>query len=145
MLAFSPTSSSPPVLTYDGAARRRLESYPPVSKPGRPTKLPATVGAPSTTFSGRAGSRRGAGPFRTRALSLRSNSEKWHGHLIVLDAGCQSQTSHPVCVHTAEYATIPSAARARVSPSSRLGSRRTTRIWLSRESSRITLAVGSIG
>ena len=63
---------------------------------------PATAGAPSTSFSGRAGSRRGAGPFSTRALSLRSNSEKWHGHLIVLDAGCQSQLSHPVWVHTAE-------------------------------------------
>src|SRR5262245_43495417 len=81
----------------------RLDSpQPPVSKPGRPTNPPATAGAPSTRFSGRAGSRRGAGPFSTRALSLRSNSEKWHGHLIVLDVGCQSQLSHPVCVHTAE-------------------------------------------
>jgi len=65
-------------------------------------KPAATVGAPSTTFNGSAGSRRGAGPFTTRALSLRSNSEKWHPHLIMLDAGCQSQTSQPVWVHTAE-------------------------------------------
>src|SRR5262249_4635736 len=75
---------------------------PPVSKPGRPTKPPATMGAPSATLSGRAGSRRGAGPFTTRALSLRSNSEKWHEHLILLDAGSHSQASQPVCVHTAE-------------------------------------------
>src|SRR5438093_1499110 len=40
---------------------------------------------------------------------------------------------------------MPSAARARVSPLSPFGSRRTSRIWLSRESSRTTLAVGSIG
>src|SRR5436309_2099647 len=40
---------------------------------------------------------------------------------------------------------MPPAARARVSLLSRFGSRWTIRIWLSRESSRTTLAAGSIG
>src|SRR6266850_748338 len=60
---------------------------PPDSNPGRPMKAPATTGKPSATFTGSAGRRRGAGPFRTRAPALRSNSEKWHGHLTVLVAG----------------------------------------------------------
>src|SRR3989442_8670546 len=93
---------------------------------------PATTGRPSATLTGSAGRRRDAGPFRTRALALRSNSEKWHGHLTVLDAGCQSHASHPVCVQTAEYATMPSTARALVSRSSARGSRWTSRIWFRR-------------
>ncbi len=106
---------------------------------------PATNGRPSAIFTGTAGSRRGAGPFSTRALARRSNSEKWHGHFTVADAGCQSHASHPVCVQIAEYATIPSAARPLVSLSSARGSSRTIMSWLSRESLRIVPVAASIG
>src|SRR5439155_1449137 len=59
--------------------------------PGRLENPPAAARTPSMTLSGRAGSRRGAGPSRTRAPSLTSNVEKWHGHLIVRVCACQAQ------------------------------------------------------
>src|SRR2546428_12805787 len=62
---------------------------PPDSKPGRPMNAPATTGRPSATLTGSAGRRRDAGPFRTRAPALGRDSEEWHGHLTVIDAGCQ--------------------------------------------------------
>ncbi len=81
---------------------------PPDSKPGRPMKTPATAGMPSTIVSGRAGSRRGAGPFRTRAPSLRSNSEKWHEHLTLLERRLPLPQRHSPCA-----CTPPSRPRCR--------------------------------
>src|SRR5207245_3300936 len=80
---------------------------PPESKPGRPMKLPATAGIPSTTFSGRAGSRRGAGPFRTPAVFFRSNSENWHGPFAVVGAGRQTPLATSGRVTTRAHTTHP--------------------------------------
>ena len=93
---------------------RRLET-------DAPFERPATASAPSTSFSGSAASCHGAGPPTTRAPSLGSNSDSWHGHLKRCTSPNQSVTSQPVCVQTPEYATMPSAARARVSRRELLG------------------------
>src|SRR5581483_1896798 len=97
---------------------RRRERHPACWPPTFPMKGAATVSEPSTTASGNAASRRGAGPNTTRAPSRGSYSELWHGHLKTFLSRpsplTQSVTGQPACAQIAEYDTMPSAARARI-------------------------------
>src|SRR5207248_11043046 len=97
-----------------------------VSRPTRPVNPPAATTSPSTAWSGSMARRRGAGPSTTRPRSAGSNRDAWQAQKSVLESLCHIEMGHPSCVQTAEYATMPPAASARVSGLSCAGSRRTS-------------------
>src|SRR5699024_6306167 len=70
--------------------------------------LRATRYPSSSTVMGSCGRGRDAGPKTTFASSDTSNCDWWHGHSKWCVCCSYSATGQPTCVHTFEYATMPS-------------------------------------